>query len=87
MLKAKAAQKFLFAWAVLLFVLTIRLFLMTRTGVALASFVLVGFTAWTAFRLLERFVAFAWRISGVIAKQLFQGVVAVQLGEDQGRGE
>ncbi len=87
MLKEKAAHKFLFGWAVLLFVLTIRMLLMTKAGVVLATLVLVGSTAWAAFRLVERCVAFAWRISGVLAKQLFQEVVTVQLGEDRGRGE
>ena len=87
MLKERVAHTFLFGWAVLLFVITIRMVLMTKAGVALATLVVVGFTVWAAFRLLEQFVAFAWRISGAVAKQLFQEFVTVQPGEDRGRGE
>jgi len=87
MLREKAAQMVLFAWMVLLCLLTMRMLLTTKSGVLLVGLVIAGFSAWMAFRLVERFVAAAWKISGAVAAQLLQKTVAARVAEDQCRGE
>ena len=59
MLNEKTTQKALFVWLIFLFLLSTRVLLVTKAGVLLLSFVIVAFSIWVAFRLVESAVAAA----------------------------
>ena len=67
MLGEKTAQKVLFVWMIFLFLVSARLLLATRAGVYLGSLVIAGLTLWVTFRMVERLVAGAWKLSGALA--------------------
>ena len=79
MLGEKTAQKILFVWMIYLFLLSARLLLATRAGVLLGSLVIAGLTLWVTFRLVERLVAGAWKLSGALASQLIRRAAEVQV--------
>jgi hypothetical protein len=87
MLKAKTTQKFLFVWLILLFLLTTRVLLVTKAGALLLSLVIVSFSIWVAFRLVESAVAAVWKISGVIASRLRRKPAEAHSAEQKGIGE
>ena len=64
MLNEKTTQKVLFVWLIFLFLVTTRVLLVTKVGALLVSLVIVAFSIWVAFRLVESAVAAAWKISG-----------------------
>ena len=53
MLNEKTTQKVLFVWLIFLFLLTTRVLLVTKAGALLVSLVIVAFSIWVAFRLVE----------------------------------
>ena len=87
MLNGKTTQKVLFVWLIFLFLLSTRVLLVTKAGAHLVSVVIVAFTIWVAFRLVERAVATAWKISGVIARWLVQKPAEAHSAEQKGIGE
>ena len=87
MLREKAAHKILFVWLVFLFLLTTRVLLVTKAGALLVSLVIVVFSIWVAFRLVESVVAAAWKISGVIASRLMREPAEAHSAEPKDIGE
>ncbi len=87
MLNEKTTQKVLFIWLILLFLVTTRVLLVTKAGVLLLSLVIVAFSIWVAFRLVENAVAAAWKISGVIASRLMRKPADAHSAEQKGIGE
>jgi hypothetical protein len=87
MLNEKTTQKFLFAWLILLFLVTTRVLLVTKAGALLVSLVIMAFSIWVAFRLVENLVAAAWKISGFIASRLIQKPAEAHSAEHKGIGE
>ena len=87
MLNEKTTQKFLFAWLILLFLVTTRVLLVTKAGALLVSLVIVAFSIWVAFRLVENVVAGAWKMSGVIASRLMRKPAEAHSAEQKGIGE
>jgi ABC-type uncharacterized transport system YnjBCD permease subunit len=51
------------------------------------SLLIVAFSIWVAFRLVESAVAAAWNISGVIARRLVQKPAEAHSTEPKGIGE
>ena len=72
MINEKTTQKVLFVGLIFLFLLTTRILLVTKVGTLLVSLVIVAFSIWVAFRLVENVVAGAWKMSGVIASRLMR---------------
>jgi ABC-type uncharacterized transport system YnjBCD permease subunit len=87
MLNEKTTQKFLFVWLVFLFLLSTRVLLVTKAGALLVSLLIVAFSIWVAFRLVESAVTAAWNISGVIARRLVQKPAEAHSTEPKGIGE
>ena len=87
MLNEKTTQKVLFAWLILLFLVTTRVVLVTKAGALLVSLVIVAFSIWVAFRLVESAVAAAWKICGVIARRLVQKPAEAHSAEPKDIGE
>ena len=87
MLNEKTTQRVLFVWLILLFLVTTRVVLVTKAGALLVSLLIVAFSIWVAFRLVEVAVAAAWKISGVIARRLVQKPAEAHSGEQKGIGE
>jgi hypothetical protein len=87
MLNEKTTQKVLFVWLILLFLVTTRVVLVTKAGALLVSLVIVAFSIWVAFRLVETVVAAAWKISGVIASRLMRKPAEAHSAEPKGIGE
>ena len=87
MLNEKTTQKVLFVWLILLFLVTTRVVLVTKAGALLVSLVIVAFSIWVAFRLVESVVAAAWNVSGVIASRLVQKPAEAHSAEPKGIGE
>ena len=87
MLREKAAHKILFVWLVFLFLLTTRVLLVTKAGALLVSLVIVVFSIWAAFRMVESVVAAAWKISGVIVSWLMRKPVEAHGAEPKDIGE
>jgi ABC-type uncharacterized transport system YnjBCD permease subunit len=87
MINEKTTQKVLFVWLIFLFLVTTRVLLVTKAGALLVSVVIVAFSIWVAFRLVERAVAAAWKISGVIAHRLVQKPAEAHSVEQKGIGE
>jgi hypothetical protein len=87
MLNEKTTQKFLFVWLIFLFLLTTRVLLVTKAGALLVSLVIMAFSIWVAFRLVENVVAAAWKISGGIASQLIRKPAEAHSAEHKGIGE
>ena len=87
MLNEKTTQKFLFVWLILLFLVTTRVLLVTKAGALLVSLVIMAFSIWVAFRLVENLVAAAWKISGFIASRLIQKPAEAHSAEHKGIGE
>ena len=87
MLSEKTTQKVLFVWLIFLCLLTTRVLLVTKAGVLLLSLVIVAFSIWVAFRLVESVVAAAWKISGVIASRLMRKPAEAHSAEQKGIGE
>ena len=86
MLNEKTTQKFLFVWLILLFLVTTRVLLVTKAGALMVSLVIVAFSIWVAFRLVESAVAAAWKISGVIARRLVRKPAEAHSAEQKGIG-
>jgi hypothetical protein len=87
MLNEKTTQKFLFAWLILLFLVTTRVLLVTKAGALLVSLVIVAFSIWVAFRLVKNVVAAAWKISGGIASRLIRKPAEAHSAEHKGIGD
>jgi hypothetical protein len=87
MLNEKTTQKVLFVWLIFLFLLTTRVLLVTKAGALLVSLVIVAFSIWIVFRLVENVVAAAWKISGVIASRLMRKAAGAHSAEHKGIGE
>jgi ABC-type uncharacterized transport system YnjBCD permease subunit len=87
MLNEKTTHKVLFVWLIFLFLLTTRILLVTKAGALLVSLVIVAFSIWVAFRLVENAVAAAWKISGVIASRLMRKPAESRSAEQKGIGE
>lgn len=87
MLNEKTTQKVLFVWLIFLFLLSTRVLLLTKAGALLVSLLIVAFSIWVAFRLVESAVAAAWKISGVIARRLVQKPTEAHSAEPKGIGE
>ncbi len=87
MLNEKTTQKVLFAWLIFLFLITTRLLLVTKAGALLVSVVIMAFSIWVAFRLVESVLAAAWKISGVIACRLTRKPAEAHSAEQKGIGE
>ena len=87
MLNEKTTRKVLFVWLIFLFLLTTRVLLVTRAGTLLVSLVIVAFSIWVAFRLVENVVAGAWKMSGVIASRLMRKPAEAHSAEQKGIGE
>lgn len=87
MLNEKTAQKFLFVWLIFLFLLTTRVLLVTKAGARLVGLVIVAFSIWVAFRLVENVVAAAWKASGFIASRLMRKPAEAHSAEQKGIGE
>jgi len=87
MLNEKATQKVLFVWLILLFLVTTRVVLVTKAGALLVSLLIVAFSIWVAFRLVESAVTATWKISGVIARRLVQKPAEAHSAEQEGIGE
>jgi len=87
MLNGKTTQKVLFVWLIFLFLLSTRMLLVTKAGALLVSLVIVAFSIWVAFRLVETVVATAWKISGVIASRLIRKPAEAHRAEQKGIGE
>ena len=87
MLNEKTTQMVLFVWLIFLFLLSTRVLLVTKAGALLISLLIVAFSIWVAFRLVERAVATAWKISGVIARRLVQKPAEARSAEPKGIGE
>ena len=83
----KTTQKVLFVWLVLLFLATTRVLLVTKAGALLMSLVIVAFSIWVAFRLVENVVAAAWKTSGLIACRLIRKPAEAHRVEHKGIGE
>jgi len=58
-----------------------------KSRVLLLSLVIVAFSIWVAFRLVENAVAAAWKISGVIASRLMRKPAEAHSAEQKGIGE
>jgi hypothetical protein len=87
MLNEKTTQKVLFVWLILLFLVTTRVVLVTKAGALLVSLVIVAFSIWVAFRLVETVVAAAWKTSGLIASRLIRKPAEAHSVEQKGIGE
>src|SRR5271157_1465541 len=87
MLNEKTTQKVLFVWLIFLLLLSTRVLLVTKAGALLMSLLIVAFSIWVAFRLVESVVAAAWKISGVIARRLVQKPAEAHSAEHKGIGE
>ena len=87
MLNEKTTQKVLFVWLIFLLLLSTRVLLVTKAGALLVSLLIVAFSIWVAFRLVESVVAAAWKISGVIARRLVQKPAEAHSAEHKGIGE
>ncbi len=87
MLNEKTTQKVLFVWLIFLFLLSTRVLLVTKAGAFLVSLLIVVFSIWVAFRLIEKAVVTAWKISGVIARRLVQKPAEAHSAEPKGIGE
>jgi len=87
MINEKTTQKVLFAWLIFLFLVTTRVLLVTKAGTLLVSLVIVAFSIWVAFRLVENVVAAAWKISGGIASRLMRKPAEAHSAEQKGIGE
>jgi len=87
MLNEKTTQKVLFIWLIFLFLVTTRVLLVTKAGALLVSVVIVAFSIWVAFRLVERAVAAAWKISDVIACRLIRRPAEAHSAEPKDIGE
>jgi hypothetical protein len=87
MLREKAAHKILFVWLIFLFLLTTRSLLVTKASALLVSLVIVVFSIWAAFRMVESVVAAAWKISGVIASRLMRKPAEAHGPEPEDIGE
>jgi len=87
MLNEKTTHKVLFVWLILLFLVTTRVVLVTKAGALLVSLLIVAFSIWVAFRLVENVVAAAWKISGVIASRLTRKPAEAHSAEHKGIGE
>ena len=87
MLNEKTTQKVLFVWLILLFLVTTRVLLVTKAGALLVSLVIVAFSIWVAFRLVENVVAAAWKTSGLIACRLIRKPAEAHSAEQKGIGE
>ena len=87
MLIEKTTQKVLFVWLIFLFLLTTRVVLVTKAGALLVSLLIVAFSIWIAFLLVENVVAAAWKISGVIASRLMRKPAGAHSAEHKGIGE
>ena len=87
MLNEKTTQKVLFVWLIFLLLLSTRVLLVTKAGALLVSLLIVAFSIWVAFRLVESAVAAAWKISGVIARRLVQKPAEAHGAEPTGIGE
>ena len=87
MLNEKTTQKVLFVWLIFLFLLSTRVLLVTKAGALLVSLVIVAFSIWVAFRLVESVVAAAWKISGFIASRLMRKPAEAHSAEQKGIGE
>ena len=87
MINEKTTQKVLFVGLIFLVLLTTRVLLVTKAGVLLLSLVIVAFSIWAAFRLVESAVAAAWKISGGIASRLIPKPAEAHSAEHKGIGE
>jgi len=87
MLSEKTTHKVLFVWLILLFLVTTRVVLVTKAGALLVSLVIVAFSIWVAFRLVESAVAAAWKISGFVASRLIRRPAEAHSAEPKGIGE
>ena len=87
MINEKTTQKVLFVGLIFLVLLTTRVLLVTKAGVLLLSLVIVAFSIWVAFRLVENVVAGAWKMSGVIASRLMRKPAEAHSVEQKGIGE
>ena len=85
-LSEKTTQKFLFVWLILLFVVITRVLLVTKGGALLVSLVIVAFSIWVAFRLVESAVDAAWKASGFIASRLMRKPAEAHSAEQKGIG-
>jgi hypothetical protein len=87
MLNEKTTHKVLFVWLIFLFLLTTRILLVTKAGALLVSLVIVAFSIWIAFRLVESMVAATWKISSVIASRLTRKPAEAHSAEHKGIGD
>ena len=87
MLNEKTTQKLLFVWLIFLFLLSTRVLLVTKAGALLVSLVIVAFSIWVAFRLVENVVAAAWKTAGFIASRLIRKPAEAHSAEQKGIGE
>ncbi len=87
MLNEKTTHKVLFVWLILLFLVTARVVLVTKAGALLVSLVIVAFSIWVVFRLVENAATAAWKISGVIARRLIRKPAEAHSADHKGIGE
>ena len=86
MLNEKTTHKVLFVWLILLFLVTTRVVLVTKAGALLVSLVIVAFSIWIAFRLVER-RSRSLETSGFIASRLMRKPAGAHSAEHKGIGE